>query len=288
MRHYDRPEEAERHLTAATYPAIAPDELPAILAGSALSPGTRTLLRALLKEVRIATFPGGLGLDYDSLLKTAVRPEDMGPHVQEAAAHLREQQVDLLFVPGMSGYPIGAAYAMASGVPALLLKKARHEPGVRYPPGSFVVPSYTGEGEFVMSADPEAVRALVDRIAARQLRRQRGAPTRTLHLRLGGADDIIDKGTMSVAVSESAVEIVDQALRQFVHSRGLRNAAAPPVMTHVEMVAWATPLMKGYNRPHQLLLDRFGIAPFAGVSVEGISEHPPGLTIAGIGTVALP
>ena len=79
-------------------------------------------------------FPGGgAGIEYGGLLKTAARPDYIAAHVQEAADHLRERQADLLLVPGMSGYPVGAMYALAPDTPALLLKKSKLDEPTRSP-----------------------------------------------------------------------------------------------------------------------------------------------------------
>lgn len=109
---------------------LAPAELDDALAESELTPGSRDLIRALVRTCRPADFGGGgVGLDYAALLKTAARADVLGNHVREVAAHLKERHVDLLFVPGMSGYPIGSMYAFASGIPAMLLKKQPFDPG---------------------------------------------------------------------------------------------------------------------------------------------------------------
>ncbi|HEX5499616.1 MAG TPA: hypothetical protein VFX03_10330, partial [Thermomicrobiales bacterium] len=89
--------------------AVNTDLIPAAhaddaIARSELSEGARGLLRGLLRTGTIRRFPGGgIGIEYGGLLKTAARPEYVGAHVREAAAHLRERAVDLLLVPGMSG-----------------------------------------------------------------------------------------------------------------------------------------------------------------------------------------
>jgi len=131
---------------------------------STLSAGSRALLRGLLRVGSTRMFPGGgAGIEYGGLLKTAARPDYVAAHVQEAADHLRERQADLLLVPGMSGYPVGAMYALAASTPALLLKKSQlgdANPNA-YPAGAFVIPSYTGEGDVVMHADPAAVEDIV-------------------------------------------------------------------------------------------------------------------------------
>src|SRR5688500_18448531 len=121
---YTRPhEEAAITPSAAIVPFAQTDSA---IASSPLSEGSCSLLRGLLRIGTARVFPGGgAGIEYGGLLKTAARPEYIAPHVAEAAAHLRQQRVDLLLVPGMSGYPIGAMYALAAGIPALLLKKTQ-------------------------------------------------------------------------------------------------------------------------------------------------------------------
>lgn len=287
MRGYGRPQEPSPLDEVSYSESIPLSRLDQAMAASPLITGSRALVKALVRGAAIAEYPGGLGIDYASLLKTSVRPSDIGGHIEEAADHLRQLQVDILFVPGMSGYPVGAAYAVTAGIPALLLKKLPLTAGSDYPPGSFVAPSYTGEGDFVMSADSVAVQDLVGELASRKLQEQAGETAPQLHLRLGGADDIIDKGMMSQAVSESAVEIVEQALQHFIAETVVKLSPWIRVECQVEMVTWVTPLMKGYNRPQQLLQDRFGITPFAGVIIDRIDLHPARLTISGLGTVLL-
>ena len=180
LRRYERPHEAtEVAAIAEQGPLIAPGDLPAALESSSLTPGAKDLLAGLLRLARPATFGGGgAGIEYGALLKTAARPDILGKHALEVAEHLREREVNLLMVPGMSGYPVGAMYAAVAGVPSLLLKKQRHAATVdttRYPAGSFVIPSYTGEGDVVMSADLVALRDIVSTILMPQLAAQEEA-----------------------------------------------------------------------------------------------------------------
>jgi len=246
------------------------------------------LLRGLLRVGTTRVFAGGgVGIEYGSLLKTAARPEYVAGHVAEAAEHLRERRVDLLLVPGMSGYPIGSMYALASGIPAVLLKKARLQGDgqATYPAGAFVIPSYTGEGDVVMHADPAAVQDIVDGVVAPQLAAQSGVERPVLSLRAAGADDIIDKATMSRAVGESAVTIGEASIADFVRRHRAATGDARPIAARVEVVAWVTPLIKGYNRPHEHLLRCFGIRPFAGLNVTSVRLDPPAIGVEGVGVV---
>src|SRR4051812_3825388 len=263
------------------------DESDDAIARSALSPGARVLLRGLLRVGSVRVFPGGgTGIEYGSLLKTAARPEYIATHVQEAAQHLAERRADLLLVPGMSGYPVGAMYALAAGVPALLLKKSRldeADPNA-YPTGAFVIPSYTGEGEVVMHADPAAVADIVGLIAARKLAEQSDRAEIDLELRVAGADDIIDKATMSQAVGESAVAIGEAAINDWLTGYRERSGDARPVKVSVAVVAWVTPLIKGYNRPHEHLWQAFGLRPFAGIDLCAVHLAPQAIGVSGAGT----
>ena len=157
---YERPRELDVTPTGLPPGELIPyEQVEARLADAPLSPGSRALLLGLLRTGTTKVFPGGgVGIEYGSLLKTAVRPDDLGRHVREVAEHLMAKRVDLLLVPGMSGYPVGAMYALAANIPALLLKKQNLVPseGQAYPAGSFAIPSYTGDGDVVMSADLEA------------------------------------------------------------------------------------------------------------------------------------
>lgn len=259
------------------------------LAASPLSEGSRALLHGLLRIGTIRDFPGGgAGIEYGGLLKTAARPEYIAGHVAEAAAHLQQQRVDLLLVPGMSGYPIGAMYALAAGIPALLLKKSQlgAEPPSAYPTGAFVIPSYTGEGDVVMQADPAAVADIFDTIMARKLAEQSNQPTVDIELRAAGADDIIDKATMSTAVGESALAIGDAAMRDWIAKHRAGAGDARPISSRVSVVAFVTPLIKAYNRPYDHLWQTLRLRPFAGLDVTGLCLDPPAIGVAGVGTVA--
>ncbi len=290
LRRYERPHEAPLPPLgdAVSIPATAVNDA---IGASALSAGGRDLLRGLLRLGRPAVFPGGgIGIEYGSLLKTAVRPDYLAAHLREAAAHLQERRVGLLVVPGMSGYPVGAMYALAAGVPAILLKKQAHDPArdpADYPPGSFVIPSYTGEGDVVMSADPAAMADIVDAVLAAQIERQRDLAVPTLSLRVAGADDIIVKATMSQAVSESALVVGRAALSSFRQEYRARTGDGRAMRETVEVVAWVTPLLKGYNRPREHLRRTLGIEPFAGLTITGVHLDPPALGIDGFGVVML-
>jgi hypothetical protein len=171
---YERPHEAASPMEPLAIDALIPREgLEAAIATCSLTPGGRGLVRGLVRLGRPAMFGGGgAGIEYGSLLKTATRPEFLGEHVREVAAHLHERHVDLLMVPGMSGYPVGAMYSVGAGIPAILLKKQKHRPEEdpsAFPPGAFVIPSYTGEGDVVMSADLEAIQDVIDGIVRRQI-----------------------------------------------------------------------------------------------------------------------
>jgi len=291
LKRYERPHEVAESMAAIAAGDVVPFEaLAERLAGSDLTPGAQAMLVGLLRLGRSAIFPGGgAGIEYGSLLKTAARPDHIGLHVREAAEHLRTKRVDVLVVPGMSGYPVGSMYSVVSGIPAVLLKKEKHEPGsdaTRYPAGSFVIPSYTGDGDVVMSADLPALQDIVDCVLAPQMAAQAGADTIRLTVRVAGADDIIDKATMSQAVSESALIVGQASVEHFVARHRFRTGDTRPVAQDVQVVAWVTPLIKGYNRPHEHLHRWFGITPFAGLNVTSVHLDPPALGIDGLGVVA--
>ena len=285
-RRFDRTVEAPPSGGAPAGPRIVLADLEAALARSSLTEGGRALARGLLRTARPAIFPGGgLGLDYAGLLKTAARPDIVGAHVREAAQHLVDRGVDLLFVPGMSGYPIGAMYSLASGIPAVLLKKQRHalDPAGPYPAGAFVIPSYTGGGDTVISADLAAVRDILTDLVAGQLAIQGGVTRPRVAIRVAGADEIIDKATMAQAITETAPEVCHAVVREILD--GLPEAAGREVEIDVRVVAWVTPLLKGYNRPAERLAERTGVVPFAGVTITAIEVDPPAIGIAGLGVV---
>lgn len=266
------------------------DRLETALAESALTPGARDLMRGLVQLGRPAIFPGGgAGIEYGSLLKTAANPDYLLQHVREVATHLHEHRVDILMVPGMSGYPIGSMYAIVAGLPAVLLKKQRLVDLPRdadHPAGSFVIPSYTGDGDVVMSADLVAIEDIVRRLLAPQVMAQDDAPRVELIVRLAGADDIIDKATMSQAVSDSGLIVGQAAVDGFIARHRDRTADRRPINGRVEVVSWVTPLIKGYNRPHEHLQRHFGVTPFAGLNVTGVQVDPPAIGIEGLGMIA--
>jgi hypothetical protein len=256
---------------------------------SALSAGSKALLRGLLRVGSARVFPGGgVGIEYGGLLKTAARPDYIAGHVQEAAAHLHERHVDLLLIPGMSGYPIGAMYALGAHVPALLLKKTRLDEANphAYPAGAFVIPSYTGEGDVVMHADPAAAADIVTSIIARKLAEQAPRSAVDLELRVAGADDIIDKATMSQAVGESALVIGEAAMHAGIARHRARTGDDRSISARVSVVAWVTPLIKEYNRPREHLWQTFQLRPFAGIDLTAVFLDPPAIGVAGVGTLA--
>jgi len=294
LRRYDRPHEVPSPITPLVEgEVVAFRDLEPVLAASALSEGGRALLRGLLQLGRTTVFPGGgAGIEYASLLKTAARPDHVGAHIREAAAYLIEREVDILVVPGMSGYPVGSMYAVVSGIPAVLLKKQKHTPSsasssgsTRYPPGSFIIPSYTGEGDVVISVDLDAMQDIIDLIMLRQIAAQRDEPALALSVRVAGADDIIDKATMSQAVSESAMIVAKAAIGRFLDRYRAQSGDTREVAYEVKVVGWATPLIKGYNRPHEHLNRWFGISPFAGLNVTNVHLDPPAIGIDGVGIV---
>ena len=300
---YERPREAPTQPEVLDPAVLIPSAaLEDALAASPLSDGAKGLLRGLIRLGGPAMFGGGgVGIEYGSLLKTAVRPDLVAAHVREAADHLHERRVDLLMVPGMSGYPVGAMYAIVAGIPAVLLKKQRYEPPHErheprdgdspvddYPPGAFVIPSYTGDADVLISADLASVQDIVDAVLKRQVAAQRGVERLALSLRVAGADDIIDKATMSQAVSDSALIVGKAAIRSFVARYRAATGDERPVADSVAVVAWVTPLIKGYNHPQAQLQRWFGITPFAGLTVTSVHLDPPALGIEGLGIVAFP
>src|ERR1700754_427099 len=154
---------------------ILSHELERELLSSNLSEGARDLVRGLHRLGRPAVFPGGgVGIEYAGLLKTAANPRYLRRHVQEAAQHLRDQRVNVMVIPGLSGYLIGSMYSIVAELPAVLLKKDRvaEDQPADQPTGSFVIASYTSDGDFVMSADLTAVRDIVNQVLSGQIEAQ--------------------------------------------------------------------------------------------------------------------
>jgi hypothetical protein len=288
LRRYERPREEAVERSVLHPGAVIPyEQAESAIAVSNLSPGARSLLRGLLRVGSVRVFPGGgVGIEYGGLLKTAARPDYLATHIQEVAVHLRQRRVDVLMVPGMSGYPIGSMYAIASGIPAVLLKKTKLQPDGAYPPGSFVIPSYTGDGDVVMSADLDAVQDIVDAILAPQFAAQRATASVMLTLRVAGADDIIDKATMSQAVGESALLMAEAAIAARVERYRRETGDSRPITWRVEVATMVTPLIKGYNRPHEHLRRLFGIEPFAGLNITSIHLEHNAIGVEGAGVFA--
>lgn len=258
------------------------------IARSRLGPGSRALVDALLRTSWPCVFPGGgLGIEYGALLKTAARPDLLAPHIAEVVAHLRAAAIDVLFVPGMSGYPIGAMYSQASGIPALLLKKQPFPPAedAEYAPGSFVIPSYTGGHDTLISADPFAARDMLAVIVDRQLANQADQKRIAIRVRVAGADEIIDKATMATAITETAPvfcrSVIDGLLAERQHVLAGRQ-----VTVDVTVAAWVTPILKGYNHAAETLRSRCHVEPFAGITITSVHVDPPAIGIEGIGVLA--
>jgi hypothetical protein len=129
------------------------------------------------------------------------------------------------------------------------------------------------------------VQDIVDGIVAPQLVAQRDASEVTLTIRVAGADDIIDKATMSQAVGESALVVGCAAIEEFVRRHRLATGDVRPIVPKVEVVAWVTPLIKGYNRPQEHLKRHFGLVPFAGLNVTSVHLEPSAIGVEGVGIV---
>lgn len=148
--------------------------------------------------------------------------------------------------------------------------------------GVSLVATEKGDGDVVMHADPAAVDDIVETIVAPQLAAQADSAAPLLTLRAAGADDIIDKATMSHAVGESAVAIGEAAIAAVVARHRAATGDTRPIDGRVEVVAWVTPLMKGYNRPQEVLRHHFGLEPFAGVTITSVHLDPPAIGVAGV------
>jgi adenine/guanine phosphoribosyltransferase-like PRPP-binding protein len=286
VRRYER--SAERAHTVTPDRIFTVAERDAAIAGSSLSAGSKALVSALLRTSRPRIFPGGgLGIEYGALLKTAARPDLLASHIAEVVDHLRGAQIDILFVPGMSGYPIGAMYSQASGIPALLLKKQPYPatPETELVPGAFVIPSYTGSGDTLISADTVAAADILSAIIDRQLAEQVDSPWVQIVIRIAGADEIIDKATMATAITETAPVFCRSVIEDLLVARR-DQIGRRAVAVGISVDAWVTPLLKGYNGAAEILQSRCGITPFAGVTITSLHVDPPAIGIEGIGVLA--
>jgi hypothetical protein len=284
---YDRASESPSGLPGV--PVITRSDLETALEASALSDGSRDIVRALIRLAKPARFPGGgVGLEYGPLLKTAARPDILARHIAEVSRHLQADSVDLLVLPGMSGYPIGAMYAQAAGIPALLLKKQPAGTVVPedLPAGAFIIPSYTGNTDTVISADFDAARDMVSGIVNSQLAEQTDDSEIAVEIRIGGADDIIDKATMATAITENAPVFLHSVIDRILKDREAEFANRT-VRVRASVVSWVTPLLKAYAGAPSSLTSRFGIMPLAGAVITAIQLDPPAIGIEGIGLVLL-
>jgi hypothetical protein len=284
---YDRPFEASSEVDIT--PQIDRANLEAALTDADLSDGNRDVIRAIVKLARPAVFPGGgVGLEYGPLLKTVTRPDILSRHITETAEHLRAAHVDLLVVPGMSGYPIGAMYSLSSGIPALLLKKQTWNPDSvdELPPGSFIIPSYTGNADTVISADVAGARDILSGIIDRQVSAQAGSDAVQITIRIAGADEIIDKATMATAITENLPLFVCAVANELV-STSADRIAGRSIEVQCDVVAWVTPLLKGYGKTGSVLVHKFGIQPFAGATISAIQIDPPAIGFADLGLIML-
>ena len=290
LRRYARPTESPSAGAVVADEARVPFARTAsVIESCQLSPGSCALLRGLLRTGRTKVFSGGgIGIEYGSLLKTAVRPDYLAGHVEEVVTHLRGKAVDLLIVPGMSGYPVGSVYAIAAGLPAILLKKQKTnaDPDALYPPGSFVIPSYTGDGDVVISADHDAVVDILASVLARRLGAMPDDPHPVIEIRAAGADDIIDKATMAHAITDSAPLFCQAALDDAVALYRAESGDERPIEARVDVVSWVTPIIKAYNGPDEHLEHHFGITPFAGIWVTSVHLDPCAIGVQGAGVLA--
>ena len=90
---------------------------------------------------------------------------------------------------------------------------------------------------------------------------------------------------MSQAVSDSALIVGRAAIRDYAERYRQRTGDQRPISDSVHVVAWVTPLIKGYNRPHEQLQRWFGVTPFAGINVTSVHLEPAAIGVEGIGVV---
>jgi hypothetical protein len=136
-----------------------------------------------------------------------------------------------------------------------------------------------------MHADPAAVDDIIATIVARKLAEQVDQPVIELELRVAGADDIIDKATMSQAVSESAVVIGEEAIGRCLARHRAKTGDSRMANIRVSVVAWVTPLIKSYNRPREHLWQTFKLQPFAGLDLYAVHLDPPAIGVTGLGCI---
>jgi hypothetical protein len=122
-------------------------------------------------------------------------------------------------------------------------------------------------------------------VLAERLAGQRDQDVVRLPLRLAGADDIIDKGVMSTAVSDSAIRIARTLGSRFVARHRERTGDRREIQLDVSVSAWVTPLLKAYNNAEEHIERFVGITPFAGLRITEVRVDPPVIGVAGFGSI---
>ncbi len=91
---------------------------------------------------------------------------------------------------------------------------------------------------------------------------------------------------MAQAITETAPEVCHSVIQDIL-DRLPEAAGLADVEIDVRVVAWVTPLLKGYNRPAERLAAATGIVPMAGLTISAIQLDPPAIGIAGLGLVVV-
>lgn len=222
---------------------------------SAITPGQRSFLGALLKKGGAKQFPGGLGLDYDYVFKKLFYPQESWTAIEEMAAKFAGK-VAVVLMPERSAVIPGVQFSEALGrIPVIRMEK---NGGWRETDFAFQVDSYTGGGRDTISVERQVVEAVV---------RER-AGDKPVNLLL--VDEIIDTGGMAMGVGGNE-GFVGQCCR---------------VGLPVRLVGVAALMEKSYTGAAVKLRQELGIEVVSAVKIEDIwlnfSDYGSGIKVAGI------
>lgn len=243
---------------------------------SQLTPGGEGLLIEILSNGGIVNFgPGNPGVFYPTLKSEENLPlHAVAHHINEVSDHLHANKVDLLFIPKNSGVPIGRRCAkQAEIVPIFLDKLEPSDDGNLYPPGSFVIPSYTGEGERVMSPPTAVLEEAVFGIMESQLRKGQH-----VIIRQTAYDDMGDKWTMGEAIRKHSAEAIHAAVVKYLKENPVRQ----DVTVSTAWQPMAVTLAKYYTTPTDQVVRKIGALPLVGLPITEIDLERQAIGILGV------
>ncbi len=151
----------------------------------AMTPGSATLLKALLDQGGIARFPGGLGLAYNHIFKHTFDVPTAMPALVEMAQEIKGR-ADVIIAPEHSAIIPAALMAAHLNIPVIKVRKN----GETDSPFSVIIDSYTGGKPDILSVSRKQAASLG------QILKNRGP----LH-KAWIVDEILDTGAMTEALA---------------------------------------------------------------------------------------